>query len=87
MNATVIDATEPSQSQRFMAVSASTLTMRSYTEALYAHYGRAANLQFAPCSDFLASLDECDAAQSDKHLRRSTCASMEKAARMLNFKP
>lgn len=82
-----ISAREQAKGESFHIISGSAVTCRGYAEAVAGWYGREARIRFVSWEAFLAPLAENDAAQSWEHLLHSTSGSIEKARRLLGYRP
>ena len=82
-----IEQREKSRSQNYMTTSRRAVTLRGFAEEIYCRYGKTPNIKYIPYPEFIAALSELDAAQSEEHISRSPCVSMEKAWGELGFRP
>ncbi len=73
--------------EAFHAVSPAAVSLRGYAEAAYGWFGHAPKLRFLPWDDWKALQSEEDAAATWDHIYRSPSCSMEKAERLLGFRP
>lgn len=78
---------EASTGQAFLSVGPTAPTLLGFANAMYAAFHREASIRFEPMQMFLNALGPEDRAQSDEHLSRSPCASMQKARERLGFVP
>lgn len=72
--------------ESFHAVASDAITLRGYAEQLAAWYGQEANLSFHPWDDWAAKHPDTAPATRD-HIQHSPNCSMEKAARLLGYRP
>jgi nucleoside-diphosphate-sugar epimerase len=82
-----IRAGSPSYGQSFHAVSPGAVTLRGYVQAVASWFGKEANLVFKPFDEFRNDVSEADAEATYEHIVRSSNHSMEKAKRLLGFRP
>ncbi len=73
--------------ESFHVVSERALTLRGFAEAVAGWFGRAAELRFAPFEEFRARTSPEHAAATWEHISRSPSASIEKARRILGYRP
>ncbi|HEX6685073.1 MAG TPA: NAD-dependent epimerase/dehydratase family protein [Candidatus Limnocylindrales bacterium] len=73
--------------ESFHAVATTALTLRGYAEAVASWSGRDADLSFLPWDQWRATVSERDAQITHDHIAHSPHCSMEKAARLLGFRP
>ncbi len=73
--------------ESFNVASPAALTMRGYAEAVAAHFGREANLKFAPFDEWKKTVTQEEAAITLDHMLHSPNASIEKARRKLGYEP
>lgn len=73
--------------ESFHAVADGALTLRGYAEGVAAAFGQQARLRFLPWERWRETVPERDAAITWDHLAHSPHCSMEKAARLLGFRP
>ncbi len=73
--------------QSFHSVSDKALTLRGYAEAMYQWFGHEPNLRFAPFDEWAKGTDTKDARTTWDHIARSPNCSMDKAARLLGYRP
>ena len=73
--------------QSFHSVSEKALTLRGYAEAMYRWFGHEPNLRYAPFDEWAKNQTADDAATTLSHISRSPNCSMEKAARLLGYRP
>lgn len=71
----------------FFAVSQSALTLRGFADAAAAWFGRTANLGYVPLADFASTTAEEHAETTLNHVLRSHAMSIDKAKRMLGYRP
>lgn len=82
-----IRAGSVSYGQHFHAVSTGAVTLRGYAQEVASWFGKEANLVFKPFEEWKQNIEEKSAAQTYDHIMRSPSYSMEKAARLLGFRP
>ncbi|WP_049572829.1 NAD-dependent epimerase/dehydratase family protein [Nonomuraea sp. SBT364] len=73
--------------ESFHCVAASALTLRGYAEAVAGWFGREARLAFLPWERWRETVPEADAEVTYDHIAHSPHCSMEKAERLLGFRP
>ncbi|MEV6285328.1 NAD-dependent epimerase/dehydratase family protein [Kribbella sp. NPDC051770] len=73
--------------ESFHAVAEGAMTLRGYAEGVAAHFGQEANLAFLPFEQWKATVDERSAQATYDHIAHSPHCSMDKAARLLGFRP
>ncbi|WP_217604469.1 NAD(P)-dependent oxidoreductase [Chitinophaga sp. GbtcB8] len=73
--------------ENFHILSEKAMTWRGYAEAMAEWYGQKANLRFVPWEEFRQSVSEEDARLSWDHLLHSSIGSIEKARRLLDYRP
>jgi nucleoside-diphosphate-sugar epimerase len=73
--------------QSFHAVAEGAMTLRGYAEGVAESFGREANLVFLPWDQWRETVTPRDAEITWDHIARSPNCSMEKAARLLGFRP
>jgi len=73
--------------ESFHAVADGALTLRGYAEGVARWFGREANLVFLPWERWRETVTERDAEITWDHIAHSPHCSMEKAARLLGFRP
>jgi nucleoside-diphosphate-sugar epimerase len=78
---------EASLGQSFHSVSPRALTLRGYAEAMYQWFGQEPKLQFLPFADWAKGKDPGEANATWEHIARSPNCSMEKAERLLGYRP
>jgi nucleoside-diphosphate-sugar epimerase len=71
----------------FHVVSERAVTLRGFAEAVAGWFGREANLRFAPFDEFRSVVGDTNAETTWDHIARSPSASIEKARRMLGYRP
>ena len=74
-------------SQAFISTSERAVTARGFAEETYKHYGHEPNIDYVLYEKFLDALAPHGASQSDEHLSRCPCASMDKARELLGYRP
>ncbi len=78
---------EKAVGESFHILSEKAMTWRGYAEAVAGLYGQKASLRFVPWEEFRGALSEKDATCSWNHLMHSSSGSIEKARRLLNYRP
>jgi len=73
--------------ESFHAVSERAVTLRGYAEAVAGWFGQPARLAFLPWESWAAAWEPEDAQVTWEHVSRSPAMSMEKAARVLGYRP
>ncbi|WP_112248280.1 NAD-dependent epimerase/dehydratase family protein [Kribbella monticola] len=73
--------------ESFHAVADGAMTLRGYAEGVASYFGQEANLTFLPWDEWKETVSEGDAAATWDHIAHSPHCSMEKAARLLGFRP
>jgi nucleoside-diphosphate-sugar epimerase len=73
--------------ESFHAVGSGAVTMRGYAEAAGGWFGQESRLTFAPYAEWAETVTPEDARVTLDHLRHSPHCSMDKAARLLGFRP
>ncbi len=73
--------------ESFHAVGAGAVTLRGYAEAAAAWFGRESRLTFMPYAQWAETATAEDARVTLDHLSHSPHCSMDKAARLLGFRP
>jgi nucleoside-diphosphate-sugar epimerase len=73
--------------ESFHAVGAGAVTLRGYAEAAAGWFGRDADLEFLPWEEWARTVSPEQAEATWSHLTNSPHCSMEKAARLLGFRP
>lgn len=73
--------------ESFHAVSPSALTLRGYAEAMAAWFGQPARLKFLPWEEWKKTVSEQDAKHTWDHIAHSPNCSIEKAKRLLDYRP
>jgi nucleoside-diphosphate-sugar epimerase len=73
--------------ESFHVVSPAALSLRGYAERVSAWFGKSARLEFMPWEQWRASVPAEDAAATWDHIAHSPCCSIEKAGRMLGYRP
>ena len=82
-----IDNHSTSVGEAFNAVSPGAVTLRGYAEAMYAWFGHAPDLSFAPFEEWAKGQDAGDAEATWEHIARSPCHSIEKARKLIGYAP
>jgi nucleoside-diphosphate-sugar epimerase len=73
--------------ESFHVVSGAALTLRGYAEAAAAWFGKEAKLRFLPWEEWKKHVPEEDAALTWDHIAHSPNMSIEKAKRLLGYRP
>ncbi|TDD30812.1 NAD-dependent epimerase/dehydratase family protein [Kribbella turkmenica] len=73
--------------ESFHAVAEGAMTLRGYAEGVAGWFGKDARLGFLPWDEWRRTVPERDAAATYDHIAHSPHCSMEKAARLLGFRP
>ncbi len=73
--------------ESFHAVSERAVSMRGYAETVASWFGKKANLKFMTGDEWKADLTELDIRRSMDHILHSPNCSIEKAKRLLDYKP
>ena len=73
--------------ESFHAVSSAALTLRGYAERVSQWFGREPRLTFKPWEEWKKGVSAEDADATWDHIAHSPCCSIEKARRMLGYKP
>ncbi len=73
--------------ESFHVVSPAALTLRGYAEAVSGWFGRAARLRFLPWEEWRATVAPDDAAATWDHIAHSPNCSIDKARRLLEYRP
>ena len=73
--------------ESFHAVSGAALTLRGFAEATAAWFGQEANLVYLPWEQWKTTVSESNATTTWDHIAHSPNASIEKARRLLGYKP
>ncbi len=73
--------------ESFHAVSAGALTLRGYAEAVAAYFGQTANLEFMPWDEWRTTVSEDEARATYDHIAHSPNASIDKARRLIDYRP
>lgn len=73
--------------ESFHVVSKQALTLRGYAEAVAAWFGQPAMLCFLPWQEWEKTVSEQDALATWDHISHSPNCSIEKAQRLLDFRP
>jgi len=76
-----------STGEAFHAVSEQAVTLRGFAEAMYRWLGHEPKLSFAPYAEWAKGVSAEDAQATMEHIGRSPNCSMDKAARLLGFRP
>ena len=73
--------------ESFHAVSAAALTLRGYAEAMGRWFGKPAKLSFLPWDEWRKTVSPEEAEQTWGHISHSPNCSIEKAQRLINYRP
>jgi nucleoside-diphosphate-sugar epimerase len=73
--------------ESFHVVSPAPLTLRAYAEAMFAHFGQPARLEFLPWAEWRHTVTEDEAAATWDHIAHSPHGSIEKARQRLGYAP
>lgn len=73
--------------ESFHAVSSAAVTLRGYAEEAASWFGQQANLTFLPWDEWKATVSEDEANATLDHIQRSPNCSIEKAERLLQYRP
>jgi nucleoside-diphosphate-sugar epimerase len=73
--------------ESFHVVSPAAVTMVGYAEAVASWYGKGARIRFVPWEEWRKSVPEKDAQITWDHIARSPNCSIEKARRLLDYRP
>jgi nucleoside-diphosphate-sugar epimerase len=73
--------------ESFHVVSPAAVTMVGYAEAVASWYGKEARIRFVPWEEWRKSVPEKDAQITWDHIARSPNCSIEKARRLLDYRP
>jgi nucleoside-diphosphate-sugar epimerase len=73
--------------ESFHVVSPAPLTLRAYSEAMFAHFGQRARLAFLPWEEWRRTVSETEAAATWDHIAHSPHGSIAKARDRLGYAP
>jgi nucleoside-diphosphate-sugar epimerase len=73
--------------ESFHVVSEAALTLRGYAEAAASWFGKKPELRFLPWEEWKKTVPEEDARMTWDHIAHSPCMSIEKAKRLLAYRP
>jgi nucleoside-diphosphate-sugar epimerase len=73
--------------ESFHVVSPAPLTLRAYAEAMFAHFGQPARLEFLPWEEWRHTVTEDEAAATWDHVAHSPHGSIAKARQRLGYAP
>jgi nucleoside-diphosphate-sugar epimerase len=73
--------------ESFHLVSPAALTLRGFAERMATWFGREARLRFLPWEEWRRGVSEEDAGATWDHIAHSPCCSIEKARRLLGYRP
>lgn len=82
-----INRSDVTLGESFHIVSPAALTLRGYAERLSSVLGHVARLRFLPWEEWRTTVSEADAAATWDHIAHSPNCSMEKAGRLLGYRP
>lgn len=82
-----IEHREESVGESFHIVSEKALTLRGYAESVAEWFGMKANLKFCPWEEFQKQVSEKDARITWDHIAHSPNASIEKAKKLIGYRP
>ncbi len=85
--ALALDRREAAVGESFHVVSEAALTLRGYAEAAAGWFGREPNLDFVPWAEFRDAAGHDHAQATWEHIARSPSMSIEKARRLLDYRP
>lgn len=78
---------EEAVGESFHVVSPAPLTLRAYAEAMFAHFGQPAQLEFLPWDEWRHTVTEEEAAATWDHIAHSPHGSIAKARQRLGYAP
>ena len=73
--------------ESFHAVASDAVTLRGYAESVAGWFGKEAGLTFASWDEWRQTVSDQDAGATRDHIQHSPNCSMDKAARLLGFRP
>lgn len=73
--------------ESFHVVSPAALTLRGYAEQMAAWFGQPARLEYLPWEQWRATVSEDEAQQTWEHIARSPNCSIDKARRLIEYRP
>lgn len=76
-----------SAGETFNAVSAKAMNLRGYAEAMFRWFGFEPRIRFQPFDEWKAGQPSEETRLTWEHISRSSCMSIEKARRRLNYEP
>jgi nucleoside-diphosphate-sugar epimerase len=82
-----IECRQSALGESFHVVSPAAITLRGYAEEIAAWFGRTANLSFLPWEQWKTLVAAHDARVTEDHVRHSPHCSIQKAQRLLGYKP
>ncbi len=82
-----IESWSVSVGESFHVVSPRALTLRGYAEAMYAWFGVKADIRFLPWEQWRENASREESAFTWDHIAHSPCMSIEKAERLLGYRP
>ena len=71
----------------FHVVSPAAVSMAGYAEVVAGWFGRQARIRFLPWEDWRSTVSEKDAKITWDHIARSPCCSIQKATKLLDYRP
>jgi nucleoside-diphosphate-sugar epimerase len=71
----------------FNTVSAGSMTLRGYAEAMYRFFGQEPSLSYKPVDEWEKLVDKNDAAQTISHISHNPCASIDKSRQRIGYAP
>ena len=71
----------------FNTVSAQSLTMRGFAEAMYRYFGKEPSISYKPMAQWVEGRDAEDVRKTISHVTHSPCASIEKSRKMIGYNP
>jgi nucleoside-diphosphate-sugar epimerase len=82
-----IDNRQQATGESFHIVSEQAITLRGFAMAMARWYGQEANLDFKPWEEWKTTVSQRDAELTWDHIAHSPNGSIEKAKRLLNYRP
>jgi nucleoside-diphosphate-sugar epimerase len=71
----------------FNTVSANSLTLRGYAEAMYAFWGKESKISYKPLYEWEKDVEDKFAGATKSHVMHSPCASIEKSRKRIGYEP
>jgi nucleoside-diphosphate-sugar epimerase len=71
----------------FNTVSANSLTLRGYAEAMYGYFGKEPRLKYEPLDQWESGVKEEHRGATRSHISHSPCASIEKSRKRIGYTP